>query len=486
LLKGIPLLYTASDFNRESGLLTSSKDFKLRPPFWRDYARLIHSPAFRRLQGKTQLFPGTESDFFRNRLTHSLEVAQVAKSIAIRINGSDLTGKTKKQKIDLDLITFAGLTHDLGHPPFGHNGEMALDECMKDHGGFEGNAQTLRILARLEKKGEYVPPFSGKGLKDSRRGLDLTHRSLASILKYDQKIPIKSTNRPKSGICKGYYSSEAGLVRNVKKNVIGDSKYNGKFKTIECQIMDLADDIAYSTYDLEDALKAGFLSPIEILADTLNDGLMDRVAAKVSNRTGKSFDSDDVVYSLLNLFFETGLFNGNAIVNDLKAALNDRDIYILTAKKAVQAYAASNLVASNGYYRTELTSGLVDTFIKGVEVKWNSKFPIFSTVSFNDDVFTLVESLKNYTFVKFIESSRLKVAEYRGYRIVKELFEILDSTDGINLLPSDFKEWFDAAPTESDQKRVICDFIAGMTDKYIIEFYGRLKSENPQTMFKPI
>ena len=121
-----------------------------RTPWSRDYARLIHSPSFRRLQGKTQLFPGQESDFFRNRLTHSQEVAQISKSIAIKLN-YDLNKKNQNYEIDPTLAEFAGLAHDLGHPPFGHLGERALNKKMIDSGGFEGNAQTLRILTKLEK-----------------------------------------------------------------------------------------------------------------------------------------------------------------------------------------------------------------------------------------------------------------------------------------------------------------------------------------------
>ena len=116
------------------------------------------------------MFPGSESDFFRNRLTHSLEVAQIAKSIALRINGEH--EYFKKYSIDLDLVETAALAHDLGHPPFGHNGEKALDECMRDKGGFEGNAQTLRVLARLEKK-ELEPGASedlGAQFRDHHRG----------------------------------------------------------------------------------------------------------------------------------------------------------------------------------------------------------------------------------------------------------------------------------------------------------------------------
>jgi dGTPase len=156
---------------------------KYRSCWRRDYARLIHSAAFRRLQGKTQLFPGGHSDFFRNRLTHSLEVAQIAKSIAIMINAT--YAEFKHNSIDTDLVETAALAHDLGHPPFGHNGEAALNDCMKNSGGFEGNAQTLRILAKLEKRetrsgaasGVQHPILSGK---DNRAGLNLTFRTLAA------------------------------------------------------------------------------------------------------------------------------------------------------------------------------------------------------------------------------------------------------------------------------------------------------------------
>src|SRR5690606_12675716 len=139
-------MYSPKDYSR----VISESEADYRSPYRRDYARLLHSPAFRRLQGKTQLYPGVESDFFRNRLTHSLEVAQIAKTIALKLNFEKLD--KQKLSIDLDVCEFAGLAHDLGHPPFGHQGEEALDECMRNYGGFEGNAQTLRILTKLEKK----------------------------------------------------------------------------------------------------------------------------------------------------------------------------------------------------------------------------------------------------------------------------------------------------------------------------------------------
>jgi len=127
-------------------------DEPYRSNFRKDFARLVHSPCLRRLTGKTQLYPGHESDFFRNRLSHSLEVAQIAKSIAIKLNSTGVFPNGNSFDLNTDLIEFSALAHDIGHPPFGHQGEEALDQCMLDFGGFEGNAQTLRILSKLEKK----------------------------------------------------------------------------------------------------------------------------------------------------------------------------------------------------------------------------------------------------------------------------------------------------------------------------------------------
>jgi hypothetical protein len=226
-----------------------------RSPWRRDYARLIHCPSFRRLQGKTQVFPGHESDFYRNRLTHSLEVAQIGKSIAMRLNATAPESQGEGLAIDPNIAEFAGLAHDLGHPPFGHNGEEALDECMYNDGGFEGNAQTLRIVGRLEKKVtvDGRGPFGVNG-EDLRMGLNLTYRSLAGILKYDRCIPRRRRSRPKKyrdRPMKGYYAEERQLVAEIKRQVVGRDEVEN-FKTIECSIMDIADDIAYSTYDLED------------------------------------------------------------------------------------------------------------------------------------------------------------------------------------------------------------------------------------------
>lgn len=405
----------------------------------------------------------------------------------MRINATRYAGKTAKDKVDLDLVAFAALAHDLGHPPFGHNGELALDHCMKNAGGFEGNAQTLRILARLEKKGAPKTAFSGPGASDARVGLNLTYRTLAAILKYDQKIPVLNRSRPKgaTSLCKGYYSSEEELVERIKKSIIGKTGYKGPFGTIECQIMDVADDIAYSTYDLEDALKAGFVSPIEILADTLNEDLMKRVAKKVADNLGKKFTANEAVTALLDLFFWSGLFKFDGIEKAVERGDRPEKVSLQAALLAVKAFATSQSFSQNGYFRNSLTTDLVDQFIKGVECIWNPSAPMFSEVRFSKETFPLVETLKHYNFEKLISSPRLKVAEFRGYEIVTDLFRTLENK-GAALLPDDFRACYNAAKNKTIKKRVVCDFIAGMTDRYAIEFHGRLHSESPQTIFKPL
>ena len=227
-------LYTDADKRREIAL---SNPEPYRSEWRRDFARIIHCPAFRRQQGKLQLFPGSETDFFRNRLTHSLEVAQIAKSITNRLNGTIPFFQQSGFAIDTDLVEAAALVHDIGHPPFGHTGEAALDFCMKDKGGFEGNAQTLRILARLEKRERrsYASPSGilAHGV-DGRVGLNLCHRTLAAVLKYDKEIEY---DRALSSVLdKGYYRCEHELVARIKKSVTGQKILQGNSRPLNARL----------------------------------------------------------------------------------------------------------------------------------------------------------------------------------------------------------------------------------------------------------
>ena len=443
-----------------------------RSEYSRDYARVLHSPSFRRLGNKTQLFPGQESDFFRNRLTHSLEVSQIAKSIAVKL---------KTENPDLPVIPevceIAGLVHDIGHPPFGHNGEAALDECMRGCGGFEGNAQTLRVLTRLEKK-EMPTEIIDSSNRDCRVGLNLTARVIASALKYDNKIPI--FRRPESHLVKGYYESEGLIVDKVKECLVEDpSSLNRPFKTIECSIMDIADDIAYSTYDVEDAFKAEFLTPYDMLA--ADESIFEQITKKLK-KDSIVVSPDECRRALLGVFAEVW----DEPIKKQRTIISDPSFEIKTLNNFLSSYQRSKKLAKNGYYRTMLTSNMVNSFINGVHVEFDPSCPILSKVSLNDETLLRVNVLKHFSYVALISSSRLRVAESRGNEIIKKMFEKLFKGGGYSLLPEDTKELFNMSSDELWQTRVICDFIAGMTDRYALEFYGRLFSENPQTIFKPL
>ena len=481
-------MYTRLDQLREYDEKEKDHEPYSRTPFRRDYGRLIHSPAFRRLQGKTQLYPGLESDFFRNRLTHSLEVAQIAKTIAIILNAKYLNEKGV-DVINPDICEFAGLAHDLGHPPFGHQGEEALDECMREFGGFEGNAQTLRIISRIEKKIK-LDDESIKKNQEFRFGLNLTFRSLASVLKYDNEIPLTSKNRSeenKRKAIKGYYASESALVNKIKTTITG-SRYNKKFKTIECQIMDIADDIAYSTYDLEDGFKAGFYHPVDFFS--YPDVIFENVAKKVSKAVSKKISSNQIKEELFKIF--SNIYNSNDLPQSQPNTFND-EYFLINKESAEIIFAnvvnfttkASKSIAEDGYLRTEFTSALVNQAIDDVCIDIDNQHPSMSKVYLNDESRIRVETMKNFTYESQILSPRLKVAEYRGKDIVKGIFSALSKDEGYRLMPMDYQKLFFHFNKKRDRYRCISDFVAGMTDKYAIEFYGRLKSENPETIFKP-
>ena len=451
------LLYQDSDRKRpfdESNHIT--KDYF--SPFRRDYARVIHSASFRRLQGKTQIFPGFESDFFRNRLTHSLEVAQVAKSIAIILN------EKHNLDIDLDLIETAAICHDIGHPPFGHNGELALHSKMLDVGGFEGNAQTLRVIAKTEKKFHTgkMPIQNGQ---DNRYGLNLTYRSLASVLKYDNKIPEFVVNLS-STPAKGYYACEAPLVEEIKSHVLKGYAIpnNQKFKTIECQIMDIADDIAYSTYDIEDAMKGGFINPISMV------GMDDQTLEKVQEQVA-----------------EDGI---NISVTEIREILKGIFKHNIDFSQPIESiHQQSDDLVSSGYQRTRMTSGLVHYCISNIQFELDKNCPVLSRVWLSNEAFKQVEVLKLFIYFSVISATKLNIVRYRGRDILYSLFDILNSTqESKSLLPNDIHQIYYAYPKEDqyNRSRVICDFISSMTDRYAIEFYARLKSDTPQSIFKPV
>src|SRR6266536_1876201 len=221
-----PRALYACDPDRSRGRLFSEPPSKTRSPFRRDCDRVIHSTAFRRLKHKTQVFVFHEGDHYRTRLTHSLEVAQIARALARQLG------------LDEDLTETLALAHDLGHPPFGHAGERALDECLHAYGGFDHNAQTLRVITALEHR---YPEFDG---------LNLTWESLEGIVKHNGPLTERG------GAPAGRYV-ETGIP-------VGIADFNRKydlelwsFASLEAQVAAFADDIAYDAHDIDDGLRAG-------------------------------------------------------------------------------------------------------------------------------------------------------------------------------------------------------------------------------------
>ena len=220
----------ASDPDRSRGRLFQEPPSRTRSPFRRDCDRVIHSTAFRRLKHKTQVFVFHEGDHYRTRLTHSLEVAQIARALARQLG------------LDEDLTETLALAHDLGHPPFGHAGERALDACLQAHGGFDHNAQTLRVVTALEHR---YPEFDG---------LNLTWESLEGIVKHNGPLLTGRGGAAVGGHC------DHGIPAGILDYVRTFDLELWSFASLEAQVAAIADDIAYDAHDIDDGLRAGLFT----------------------------------------------------------------------------------------------------------------------------------------------------------------------------------------------------------------------------------
>ncbi len=364
-----------------------------RNDFEIDRARIIHSAAFRRLQGKTQVFVSGSGDFFRTRLTHSVEAAQIGKGLALRLGAHP------------DLVEASCLAHDLGHPPFGHTGELALHQCMQQYGGFEGNAQNLRLLCRLSTK------FL------DRDGLNLCRATLDSILKY--KNPFST------GARKFYYNEDQSLMEWICESGSPDEK------SFECQLMDWADEIAYSVHDLEDGMKAGMITSSRLLntphvRDTIDDAHLKWMLEQI------------------------GFVEGQNGERSRKAA------------------------------RKELTSRLIHDFVRATERRERVVPPGTSErYRFRLEIDPLQRSrcivLKNVMFRLIVEDARVATLESKAERIVQGLFQVFSNLEARTafLFPDDFREQWERN-SDTGKIRIACDYIAGMTDDYAERVYARL------------
>src|SRR6201989_1586519 len=240
-----PRALYACDPDRSRGRLYAEPPSRTRSPFRRDCDRVIHSTAFRRLKHKTQVFVFHEGDHYRTRLTHSLEVAQIARALARQLG------------LDEDLTETLALAHDLGHPPFGHAGERALDACLEAHGGFDHNAQTLRVVTALEHR---YPAFDG---------LNLTWESLEGIVKHNGPLTERS------GAPTGRYRKD-GIPAGIFNYMETYDLELWSLASLEAQVAAIADDIAYDAHDIDDGLRAGLftgddLKIMPLLADMIGE-----------------------------------------------------------------------------------------------------------------------------------------------------------------------------------------------------------------------
>jgi len=392
-----------------------------RSPFERDRSRIIHSTAFRRLQGKTQVFGLGGSDFFRTRLTHSLEVAQIGKGIALRCKHADP-----------DLVEAVCLAHDLGHPAFGHAGEIELQKRMAKHGGFNANAQNLRIVAQLEAKSE------------GYYGLNLTPATIDGLLKYKVSYSNFSSVLRRKRPHGFYYDTDRKLVKWACEG--------NKEPSFECDIMEWADNIAYSVHDLEDGMKAGMIT----------QSLMDD--SVFMSKVKQEFEADGSLLDTPDLEF---------VQQHIKEAYPDSgtEHYRKAKRKTIMAELI-NYFISNTSCKPNRATHLT-------RYQWLLDIPPY--------VGNRCRLLKTIVWEAIMVDERIATLERKAKTIVGTLFEEFTQwsrKDTRELFPPDFRERLDKAVSGQEKYRVACDYIAGMTDAHALRVYTRLREPESSSIFE--
>ncbi|MBC7441129.1 MAG: deoxyguanosinetriphosphate triphosphohydrolase [Ramlibacter sp.] len=389
-----------------------------RSDFARDRARLLHSSALRRLAAKTQvLSPTAGLDFARNRLTHSLEVAQVGRELALRLG------------LDPDIVDTACLAHDIGHPPFGHNGERALNDWSADIGGFEGNAQTLRLLTRLEPK-----VFGPDGRS---YGLNLTRASLDASCKYPW--PDEYSVADPSGRAKfGFYHDDRTAFEWMRADA------PDRRLCIEAEVMDLSDDIAYSVHDFEDAVVNGYVD--------------------VAALNGRA--SAELVSSM-------HAWIGGAVSHEELAQAYDR---LGALDSWLRTWTAGR--RDQGRLKT-LTSQLIGRFSGAAVHATRQSYPAESLLRFGAHVVVPREIQAEIAVLKgvvaaFVMSNNTRQPIYTQQRTVLSRLAERLHTSGDEHLDAGFREDWQGAADDAARKRVVVDQVASLTDQSALAWYERL------------
>jgi len=363
---------------RSKGRFFKEVKTSLRNDFQRDRDRIIHSTAFRRLKHKTQVFVNTSGDHFRTRITHSLEVSQIARTLAKFFN------------LNEDLSETLSLAHDLGHTPFGHAGEESLNNCMRNYGGFDHNIQTLRIITLLENR--YY----------NFKGLNLSFETIDGLIKHN------------------------GPIKNLTKlnKILGNNFFKKKIKfsynsSLEAQLASISDDIAYNSHDLEDGLKSNLFK----LKDLKNIPILDKIIIKHIKKNNK-YSIDLIIRQIIR---ETI----NEMVSDV----------ILTTRNNIKINKIKNL---NDIYKSKI-----------------------QLVSFSDKMKIFDSYIKKFLKQKMYFHKKVNSKTNYGRKVITKLFSSIkrNPKNYINI-----KKY-----NNSNLERIICDYIAGMTDRYAINLYNQIK-----------
>ena len=360
------------------GRFKIEKKTTLRNDFQRDRDRIIHSTAFRRLKHKTQVFVNTSGDHFRTRITHSLEVSQIARTLSKFFN------------LNEDLSETLSLAHDLGHTPFGHAGEEALNDCMKNYGGFDHNIQTLRIITILENR--YY----------NFNGLNLTLETLDGLIKHNG--PVNNKTKFDRILGKNFFKNKIKFLNNT---------------SLEGQIAAISDDIAYNSHDLEDGLKSNLFK----LNDLKNIPVLNKIISKHRSKFTK-YSADLIVRQIIR-----------DIINEMVIDV------IKTTEKNIKTNKIKNL---KGVYNSEKK---IDCF------------------SYKMKKFDL--EIKKFLKEKMYFHKNVKKKTNYGKKIIKKLFFIIIKNPKKYINIKKYKN--------SKLERIICDYIAGMTDRYAINLYKKIK-----------
>ena len=369
--------YSKIGLFKSKGRIFKESITKYRSPFQRDRDRIIHSASFRRLKHKTQVFVNTEGDHYRTRITHSMEVAQIARSIARYLN------------LNEDFAETLSLAHDLGHTPFGHAGEESLNECMQNHGGFDHNLQTLRIVMFLENK--YL----------KFKGLNLTIETLEGLLKHNG--PIKDLDLIDKLIG----------IKNFK-NIINFNQY----PPLEAQIAAISDDIAYNNHDIQDGINSNLFKLKELIEISFFKDIHKKYKKKI-NKNNQKIATYQIIRDSIDLMIKD-------LINNTKKNLRNEKIKNLNNVK-------------------------------------NSNMLI---VNFSDKIINSINEIRFFLKTKMYNNKDVLLKNNQGKKIIKKLFFT------INTNPIKFISKQDIT---DDKFRTVSDFISGMTDRYAINLYNRIK-----------